>query len=142
MRFSVNCMRRVGRNSRPSFARSSNPFRQVAFRARNVTKVAPATTKFPPERVCTETSCCSPRGILLFRGRRISPFTTETASRACSGVKRRLLQSIFARCTSLNASRELTKALRNLSPVSLFPFFLFMLSAFLYVSVRFQYREI
>lgn len=45
--------------------------------------------------------------ILLFLGRRISPFTTENVSRAkeCSDVKRGLLRSIFAKCTCLNANR-------------------------------------
>lgn len=75
--------------------------------------------------------------ILLFRAD-VSYFAVYYGSapraRNAARVKRRLLRSIFARCTSPNANRELARALGILSRVSLF----FMSLVFLYPSYTFS----
>lgn len=109
------CMRLAEWNLRKFLcdARSSNPFRQLAFLAtKTVLAKVPRVDDggFPrPAAYIRRRSLVlrSREDFILFLVLSVSPFTTGTrpVREKCSDVKRRLLRSIFARCTFLNAKR-------------------------------------
>jgi len=92
-------------------ARSSNLFRQLAFLATKTVlpKVSRAKRRDFRDRPHTYGGVRSREEILFYFPSlaSVSPFTTgmHLVREKCSDVKRRLLRSIFARCTFLNANR-------------------------------------